>query len=195
VPAFGFFLSWWGTFLLAVLDTSMVFVLPFGIDAVVIYLAARDEDLFWLYPLVATAGSLTGAAATYWLGRKLGDAGLSRVVSERRLEGIRRRVRERGAAAMGLSALVPPPFPVKPFVLTCGALGVNRWVFFSTFGALRLVRFGAEAGLARRYGDSVLAVLQSDWFQTVVIAIIVVAIAGTTVSALMLWRKAREATA
>ena len=48
----------------------MLFFLPFGVDAVVIYLAARDRDLFWIYPLLATAGSLVGAALTYWIGRE-----------------------------------------------------------------------------------------------------------------------------
>ena len=31
--AFRFFLTWWGAYLLAALDASMVFFLPFGIDA------------------------------------------------------------------------------------------------------------------------------------------------------------------
>jgi membrane protein YqaA with SNARE-associated domain len=66
---FGFFLTWWGAFLMAALDASLLFFLPFGVDALVIFLAARSQDLFWIYPLLATAGSLTGAAVTYWIGR------------------------------------------------------------------------------------------------------------------------------
>ena len=31
--AFGFFLTWWGAYLLAALDSTMVFFLPFGVDA------------------------------------------------------------------------------------------------------------------------------------------------------------------
>lgn len=54
----------WGVAVLAALDSSLVFFMPFGVDALVIYLAARDEALFWLYPLLATAGSLAGAAVT-----------------------------------------------------------------------------------------------------------------------------------
>ena len=30
--------------------------MTFGVDALVIYLAARDESLFWIYPLLATRG-------------------------------------------------------------------------------------------------------------------------------------------
>lgn len=189
---FGFFLTWWGAFLVAALDASLVFFMPFGIDALVIYLAARDEGLFWIYPLIATAGSLTGAAVTYWIGRRAGDAGLERLVPAKRLERLRTRVRNRGAVAMALFALLPPPFPLTVFVLTCGALAVNRWLFFTTFAAMRLLRFGAEATLARIYGRNVLTVLESDAFRLVVAGFIVVALIGTTVSAIVLWRKTHE---
>ena len=189
--AFGFFLTWWGTYLLALLDATMLFFLPCGIDALVIYLAARHGMLFWLFPLLATAGSVTGASITFWVGRKLGEIGLERIVPARRLERLRRRVRKQGAAYMALAALLPPPFPLTPFVLTCGALDVNRWIFFVTFAAMRLLRFGTEATLARIYGRNVLRVLESNEFQIVVAGFIVIAIIGTTVSAILLWRRTR----
>lgn len=186
--AFGFFLTWWGAFLMAALDASMLFFLPFGIDALVIFLAARNPELFWLYPLLATAGSLTGAAVTFWIGRKAGDAGLERLIPGRQLERIKQKVADHGAVAMALPALLPPPFPLTPFILTCGALDVNRWRFFTTFGTVRLLRFGAEAALARVYGSGVLAMLKSEAFQMAIIGFVAVAIIGTTVSAVMLWR-------
>ena len=65
LTSLGFFLTWWGAFPLSALDSSVLFFLPFGIDELVIYLAARDDDLFWMYPLLATAGSATGAAVTF----------------------------------------------------------------------------------------------------------------------------------
>jgi membrane protein YqaA with SNARE-associated domain len=185
---FSFFLSWWGAFLMAALDTSMLFFLPFGIDALVIFLAARDEEYFWIYPLLATAGSLTGAAITYWIGSRAGSAGLERLVPGRRLERLKCRVSESGAIALAIPALLPPPFPLTPFVLTCGALEVNPWKFFVTFGTVRLLRFGAEAILARTYGAGVLRMLQSDVFQAIITGFIVVAVVGTIVSAIVLWR-------
>lgn len=188
---FGFFVTWWGAAVLAALDTSMMFFLPFGVDAVVIYLAARDPQWFFLYPLLATGGSLAGAAFTFWIGRKLGDHGLERIVPARRLERVRCRVKDSGAVAMAVSALMPPPFPLTPFILTCGALDVSKWRFFATFGGVRLIRFGAEAALARVYGERVLRVLQSDAFQTVVIGFVVIAVLGTVTSAVLLWRSTR----
>src|SRR5262245_33455471 len=116
----------------------MLFFLPFGIDTVVIYLAARDRELFWVYPILATAGSVVGAAVTYWIGMKVGEVGLERLVSKRRLERVRCRVRDSGAIAMAVPALLPPPFPLTPFILTCGALQVDWWRFSLTFMAVRL---------------------------------------------------------
>jgi len=190
--AFGYFLSWWGAYLLALLDATMVFFLPFGVDALVIYLSARNGMLFWMYPLLATAGSLTGAAVTYWIGKKGGEIGLQRFVSPHRLERVRSRVQKQGAVAMALAALMPPPFPLTPFVLTCGALEVDRWIFFSTFALMRLIRFGSEAALARIYGRGVLRVLESEQFQAVIVAFIVVAVIGTLVSAVIVWRSTRQ---
>ena len=190
--AFHFFLSWWGTYLLAALDATMVFFLPFGVDALVIYLAARNGMWFWLYPLLATAGSVTGAAVTFWVGHWFGEIGLERLVPEQQLSRLRRRLQKRGAVAMAFAALLPPPFPLTPFVLTCGALEVDRWTFFSTFAAVRLLRFGGEATLARIYGRGVLKALESQPFQQLVVAFIIMAAIGTIISAVMLWKQTRQ---
>ena len=192
IGSLSFFLTWWGVAILAALDSSMLFFVPFGLDAVVIYLAARDAERAWLYPLMATAGSVAGAAVTYWIGRTGGEKGLERFVPPRRLERLRQRTSRSGALAIALPALVPPPFPLTPFILVSGALSVSAWRFFATFGAVRLLRFGAEAALARVYGSGVLAVLQSGTFRAVVVGFIVVAVIGTIASAVLLWRHTRR---
>jgi membrane protein YqaA with SNARE-associated domain len=190
--AFGWLLGWWGAFVLGALDSTLLFFMPFGIDALVIYLAARDAELFWLHALLATLGSAAGASITFWIGKKAGEVGLEKLVPRRRLERVKQRVRNSGAIAIALPALLPPPFPLTPFVLTCGALDVSKTRFFSTFIAVRLFRFGAEATLARTYGTGILAVLESPTFQAVVVGFIVLAITGTTISAVLLWRSSRQ---
>lgn len=190
---FRLFLSWWGAAVLAALDSSMFFFLPFGVDAVVVYLAARNEGVFWVYPLLATAGSLAGAATTFWIGRKLGEKGLDRLVPKHRIERMQCRVKDSGAIAFAIPALLPPPFPLTPFILTCGALAVDLRRFLLTFGTVRLLRFGAEAVLARTYGRGVLRVLESDGFRFVITAFIGIAVVGTLISLGLLWRSTRRA--
>jgi membrane protein YqaA with SNARE-associated domain len=188
VRFFGIFLTWWGLFVAGALDASLVFFMPFGVDALVIYLAARDSSLFWIYPILAAAGSVLGAATTFWIGRKAGEVGLDRLVSRRHLERLRCRVRDKGAVALALPALMPPPFPLTPLVVTCGALNVDPRRFFTTFAAMRLIRFSIGAALARIYGRGILRVLESDNFRMVIIAFIAIAVVGTLVSAFVVWR-------
>jgi membrane protein YqaA with SNARE-associated domain len=184
----GVFLTWWGPFVVGALDASLVFVMPFGVDALVIYLAARDNSLFWLYPILATAGSVLGAATTFWIGHKAGEVGLDRLVPKRHLHRLRCRVRDKGAMALALPAILPPPFPLTPLVVTCGALKVDPRRFFSTFAAMRLIRFSIGAALARIYGRGIVRVLESDNFRMVVVAFIVIAVVGTITSAVVFWR-------
>src|ERR1700682_3633515 len=84
-----------GVFVLAALDSTLFFSLPFGIDAAVIILAARLEGLWWIVPLLAASGSMAGAALTFWMGVKIGEQGLERWVPATRLERIRARVRKK----------------------------------------------------------------------------------------------------
>jgi membrane protein YqaA with SNARE-associated domain len=188
---FRFFLTWWGLVILGALDASLLVFIPFGTDAVVIYMCARDPELFWLYPLLTTAGSIAGATLTYAIGAKIGDEGLSRFVAKQRLEHFRQRMQTVGPMTMGLPALLPPPFPLTAFILTSGALKVPLARFLLVFAAARLFRFGAEALLARRFGTSLLRVFESDPVQRIAIGLVVVAVVGTAIAIARAWRASR----
>ena len=75
MSVFGGLLSWWGLWLIAAMDSTMIFFLPLGVDAAVVILVTRSRNLFWLYPILATLGSLFGAAITYYVGLRVGEAG------------------------------------------------------------------------------------------------------------------------
>jgi membrane protein YqaA with SNARE-associated domain len=180
-----------GVVILAALDSTLFFSLPFGIDAAVIILAARLKGLWWTVPLLATIGSVAGAALTFWMGVKIGENGLDRYVPPKRLKKIRARIRHSGAIALAVLDLIPPPFPFTPFVLAAGALEVNTSTFFVTLTVCRIIRFGGEAALAAIYGDAVLSWLESDLFQDIVSFFIVAAVALTILSIVKLIRSAR----
>lgn len=187
-----YFLTPGGLFVLGVMDASLVFFLPLGIDVVVVILSARKPEMFWLYALIATAGSVTGAAGTFWIGRKIGEHGLSRIVSPARLKRVERSVSERGAVSIAALAIIPPPFPLTPFVVTSGALRIRQAPFFLTFAAVRMVRFGVEAGLAARYGQRILSWMKSTTFEVIVGILVVLVLAGTIVSAVSLVKRTRR---
>ena len=187
----GYFLTPVGVVLMGVLDASMVFFLPLGIDFVVIIMAARKPEVFWLYALLATIGSLLGAALTFWIGRKVGEVGLTKFVNPKRLDHVKARV-NRGGMVVAALAIIPPPFPFTPFVLTSGALGMNAWSFLGTLAAVRVFRFSVEAALASRYGSQILRWMKTPAFQAVIGVFIALAVIGTIVSAIALWRSSRR---
>lgn len=165
--------------------------MPFGVDALVIVLAAKYADVFWIFPPLAAAVSLTTAALTYWAGRTAGYAGLPRLVPSHYLERLRSRISKTGAGALAIAAVLPPPFPLTAFLLTCGALDVDRRRFFVVFGLLRLIRFSGAALLARQYGDRVLQVLSSNDVRMAVMAIAVVGAATALASGIAVWYHSR----
>jgi membrane protein YqaA with SNARE-associated domain len=180
-----------GVVVLAALDSTLFFSLPFGIDAAVIILAARMRDLWWTVPLLASAGSVGGAALTFWMGKKIGENGLERYVPPKRLKKVRARINQSGAIALAVLDLIPPPFPFTPFVLAAGALEVKTSLFFVTLTVCRIIRFGIEAALAARHGNGVLAWLESDLFHDVVSFFIVIAVVLTALSIVKLIHSTR----
>jgi membrane protein YqaA with SNARE-associated domain len=174
------------------LDSSVVFFLPLGIDFVVIILTARKPELFWMSALLASIGSILGASLTFWIGRKIGEAGLSRLLKPSTMKRVEQRVANSAAYSVALLGIIPPPFPFTAFLLTSGALRVNPWQFLTALAGVRVVRFFIEAGLAAYYGRGILAWMQSTTFTIAVIALSVLAAIGTIVSAVTVVRSARS---
>jgi membrane protein DedA with SNARE-associated domain len=159
---------------------------PFGIDALLVVLAARYGEIFWIFPPIVTAASLVGVGSIYWVGRSAGYAGLTRLVSPRHLARVRQYLDKTGAGIIAAAAVLPPPFPLTSFVLVCGALEVDRWRFFLVFGVMRFIRFGVVALLAHRYGGVVLNILESYEVQA---AMVMIVLTATLVAAVAFWRR------
>jgi membrane protein YqaA with SNARE-associated domain len=168
-----------GIVVLAALDSTIFFSFPGAIDAAVVVLAARGGPSPWIATLLATAGSVGGAALTFWMGAKIGAPGLDRYMSAGRLDRVRRRIHNAGAVGLAVLDLIPPPFPFTPFILAAGALTVDATTFFVTLAVCRLIRFGLEALLAAIYGRALLTWFDSDVFHDIVIALSVLGLTLT----------------
>jgi membrane protein YqaA with SNARE-associated domain len=180
-----------GIVVLAALDSTLVLFLPLGIDIATVILAAKLRHSWWTVPLLATAGSVAGAAFTFWLGTKAGEKGLDRYVPKKRLKKIRSRIHNRGAVALAVLDLVPPPFPFTAFVLAAGALKVKKTTFFATLVACRLIRFGLEATLAATYGGRIVSWLESDLLYDIASFFIGLALLVSVISIIRLIRSSR----
>ena len=178
-----------GILVLAALDSTLFFWLPFGVDAATVVFSMRGRTPWWAVALLAAGGSMAGALITFWMGRKVGDAGLERFASARNLESARRRIKKTThSSVLAALSLVPPPFPFTPIVLAAGALDVKAGPFFATLAACRFARFGIEAYLARRYGSQTLEWLESPVVEKVVLTFVVLGIVLTTLALVRMLR-------
>jgi membrane protein YqaA with SNARE-associated domain len=188
----GLIASPFGVVWLAALDSTIFFSFPGWVDAAVVILAARGGWYPWMAALLATVGSVGGAAFTFWMGTKVGAHGLERYIPPTRLKRIRRKVHNTGAIGMAVLDLIPPPFPFTPFILAAGALTVDVRTFFGTLAICRLLRFGLEALLAGIYGRALLTWFQSDFFHGIVVVMSALGIALTIASIVKLLTSSRS---
>jgi len=180
-----------GVCILAALDSTVFFFLPLAVDIGVVLISSRRPDLFWLYPILVAASSLGGTVLTFYLGRRIGEAGLENFVSPRRLKWAKSRLQHKGAVAMAAFDLIPPPFPFTAVILTAAALNASAIRFFiATFG-FRVLRFGAEAVLAAIYGKRIAQWMQSDLFRVLAEGFTFLVLTGAVIGVMQFIRKTR----
>jgi membrane protein YqaA with SNARE-associated domain len=155
------------------LDSSFV---PFpGInDLALIVLASQHPARGPFYALLSTLGSLLGCYVMYGIAR-----GGKRLAGGRPAANKANRARpwlERNDfVAMLVMALLPPPAPLKIFVLAAGALRMNVLRFGAALLVGRSMRFAAEAWLGARYGAEAEAYLRKNltWASLVTILVVI----------------------
>src|ERR1700690_3842653 len=101
---------------------------------------------------MATVGAVIGGYLTYYLARKGGKEAFERKLSKSRADKVSERFERWGFFAVAVPALLPPPFPIVPFLLAAGALQYSRRKFVGALALGRGVRFLILAGLGVIYG-------------------------------------------
>jgi membrane protein YqaA with SNARE-associated domain len=139
-----------GLFGISFLDSAML-PLPSGPDVIMIALSALDPAWMPVYALAATAGSTAGCTLLYLAARRGGQRVLRRVNAERR-DKIENLLGRYDMLAVMAPAVLPPPFPFKPFVLSAGVFKLKTSRFVAAIFIGRAVRFLIEGWLAIRFG-------------------------------------------
>jgi membrane protein YqaA with SNARE-associated domain len=140
-----------GLILLGLADNSVV-PLPGSMDVLTILLAARHRELWWYYAFMATVGAVIGGYITYYLARKGGKEAFERKLSKRTAGKVFKRFERWGFFAVAVPAILPPPFPIVPFLLAAGAMQYSRRKFVAALALGRGIRFTIVAGLGAIYG-------------------------------------------
>jgi membrane protein YqaA with SNARE-associated domain len=162
-----------GLFGISLIDSVGV-PLPGGPDAVMIWLSANSPRLMPFYALAATAGSAIGCTGLYLLARRAGVAALKRVAPHKRAR-IENLLGRYDLIAIMIPAVLPPPFPFKPFVLCAGVFKLKTWRFITAIFIGRAIRFLIEGWLAISFGEDAGRIIkQHGWKLLVAVAVIVV---------------------
>ncbi len=142
----------WGIFGIAAADGAL-FGLP--LDAVVAGYVYQDKSRFWIYTLMAAAGSALGSILLYAIGYKGGEVLLEKRMSAQKFARIRDSFERHEFLALMLPAMLPPPMPFKLFVLSAAAFEMNFWHFLLAVFAGRLVRFTILSILTIKFGPQI----------------------------------------
>ena len=146
-------------------------------DLLVILLSAHHREWWPYYAMMATAGAIIGGYLTYRLAEKGGEGTLEKRVGKRRAEKVYKRFKEHGFATVAVGAMLPPPFPIVPFLLAAGAMKYPRKNFIAALGLGRAVRFTVVAYLAHRYGKGIVGWV-SQYYHPLLYTLIGLAVLG-----------------
>jgi membrane protein YqaA with SNARE-associated domain len=168
----------WGAFLIGAIDSSSV---PVPIDAFLALAVWNDRSRFWLYPMLAAAGSAVGGLVPYWLGRGGGELFLLKRISRERLEGIRARFERQEFLAVLVPSMLPPPTPWKLFVFAAGVFEMRVVPFLLAVFCGRTARWMVLAILVIKLGPGAVDLVAHH-----AVAVIVV-VGGLAVGGFLWW--------
>ena len=147
-----------GIFIIAFLDSSFL-SFPEVVDLIVVTVAVRQPYRMAYYAGMATAGSVLGCLALYYVGRRGGQAMLNSRFGSDRLRRGTTLFERYGIWAVIVPSLLPPPAPFKLFVLLAGVSGLKPVRFTLAVLIGRSVRYFGVGILALWYGRQTLEFL------------------------------------
>jgi membrane protein YqaA with SNARE-associated domain len=139
----------WGVFAIAAID-SAAFGMP--LDPVVGGYVYAKPHLFWLYALMASAGSAVGSLIIYAIGYEMGDLVLEKRIGKVKFDRIRKKFDDHEFLALMLPAMMPPPFPFKVFALSAAVFEMHFSHFMLAIFAGRMARFLILSLLVVKFG-------------------------------------------
>jgi len=139
---------------LAFIDAGLL-PLPEALDILVIVLSSRMHTHMPFYVLAATLGAVLGCVFLYYVAARGGHVFLERRIGKRSADRMRRQFEKYEFVSLVAAALLPPPMPMKAFVLAAGVLEVNVVKFVAALSLGRVIRYGALGYLSVLYGERI----------------------------------------
>lgn len=142
----------WGVFAIAFIDSAL---LGMPLDPMVAGYVYHRPHLFWLYVIMASAGSAAGSMILYVIGYKGGEVLLEKRMSKERFQRIRASFDRHEFLALMVPAMLPPPAPFKLVVLSAAAFEMDWHRFLLAIFLGRLARFSLLSLLVIKFGPQV----------------------------------------
>lgn len=177
-----------GLVLLGVVDNSVV-PIPGSLDALTVILAASQHNLWPYYAAMATIGAVIGGYLTYRIAQRESKEELEKRVPADKFKKVERVFNRWGFIAIVITAILPPPAPMVPFLLAAGAAQYPRKKFLGALTVGRLARYGALAYLASIYGNTIRRIISNHTNVLVIFGI--VCVGGGIAAALYLRHRAK----
>jgi membrane protein YqaA with SNARE-associated domain len=149
-------MGFWGIGLIAIVDSSS---LPVPMDALLAVYVWENRGHFWVYCVIAAAGSALGGLVPYWLGRAGGELFLLKRVNRERFEQMRLRFERQEFLAVLVPSMMPPPTPWKAFVFAAGVFEMRVLPFMLAVFLGRLVRWGLLSLLVLKLGPGAVSLV------------------------------------
>lgn len=166
-----------GLVLLGIADSSVI-PLTGSMDVLTIWLAASHRSWWLLYAAMAALGAVLGGYITYRIARKGGKQALERKFSKRRINKVYKKFERWGFGAVAVPAMLPPPFPMVPFLLAAGAMQYPEKKFLGALALGRSVRFTIIAALGAIYGRHIISFFRQYYAPALAILLGIAVIGG-----------------
>ena len=159
---------------LAMCDSSFL-SLPEVNDLLLMTFSIREPESMVKFAALTTLGSVIGCALLYTVGRKGGEAFMTRRFAGERVARVRNWFQRYGILAVVVPSLLPPPTPFKIFVLSAGAFGISWPKFLTAVVIGRGIRYFSEGILAVMYGPAAIEFVHQNYGKVgLALAIIIV---------------------
>ncbi len=150
-------MGFWGAGVVALLDSSTI---PVPMDAILAVYVWNNQQQFWLYCIMASAGSAIGGLLPYGLGRAGGELFLLKRVNRERYERMRARFERQEFLAMMIPSMLPPPTPWKAFVFASGVFEMRMTLFLLAVFTGRMIRWLILSLLVLKLGPGAVGIVQ-----------------------------------
>jgi membrane protein YqaA with SNARE-associated domain len=149
-------LGFWGVGGIALVDAAAI---PVPMDLIIAGYVWADKHHFYLYVLLASAGSALGGLVPFFLGRAGGELFLMKRIDRARYEQLRDRFEKQEFLAMMIPSILPPPTPWKLFVFAAGVFEMKTRNFMLSVFAGRFIRYTITALLTIEYGPQIVNIV------------------------------------